>query len=36
MDELILQFRAYDNDARADVLQATADTAWADHQATQT
>jgi 4-carboxymuconolactone decarboxylase len=36
MDELILQFRAYDTDARADVLQATADAAWADHQATQT
>jgi 4-carboxymuconolactone decarboxylase len=31
MDELIVQFRAYDNDARADVLQATADTAWAAH-----
>jgi 4-carboxymuconolactone decarboxylase len=35
MDELILQFRAYDNDARADVLQATADAASAEHQATQ-
>ena len=35
MDELIMQFRAYDNDARADVLQATADAAWADHQATK-
>jgi 4-carboxymuconolactone decarboxylase len=33
MDELILQFRAYDNDARADVLQATADAAWMEHQA---
>jgi 4-carboxymuconolactone decarboxylase len=33
MDELILQFRAYDNDARADVLQATADAAWREHQA---
>ena len=32
MDELILQFRAYDNDARADVLQATADGAWAEQQ----
>ncbi len=35
MDELIVQFRAYDNDDRANVLQATADTAWAEHQATQ-
>jgi len=32
MDELILQFRAYDGDARADVLQATADAVWADLQ----
>ena len=31
MDELILQFRAYDNDARADVLQATVDAVWAEH-----
>jgi 4-carboxymuconolactone decarboxylase len=33
MDELIGHFRAYDSDARADVLQATADAVWADHQA---
>jgi 4-carboxymuconolactone decarboxylase len=35
MDEVILQFRAYDSDHRADVLQATADAAWAEHQATR-
>ncbi len=35
VDELILQFRAYDNDARADILQATADAAWAEHRASQ-
>lgn len=35
MDELILQFRAYDNDQRADVLQATADAVWAELQASQ-
>jgi 4-carboxymuconolactone decarboxylase len=35
MDELILQFRAYDNDARADVLQAAADAADAEHRASQ-
>lgn len=29
MDELIVQFRAYDDGGRADVLQATADAAWA-------
>jgi 4-carboxymuconolactone decarboxylase len=34
MDELIVQFRAYENDARADVLQATADAAWTEHQPT--
>jgi 4-carboxymuconolactone decarboxylase len=28
MDELILTFRAYDNDARADALQAAVDTPW--------
>lgn len=28
MDELIRHFRAYDNDGRADVLQATANEAW--------
>jgi 4-carboxymuconolactone decarboxylase len=28
MDEVIAQFRAYDTDRRADVLQAEADTAW--------
>jgi 4-carboxymuconolactone decarboxylase len=33
MDELIVQFRAYDNDVRADVLQSTADSAWADLEA---
>ncbi|HLG68269.1 MAG TPA: carboxymuconolactone decarboxylase family protein [Acidimicrobiales bacterium] len=33
MDELILQFRTYDNDRRADVLQATADAAWAELEA---
>jgi 4-carboxymuconolactone decarboxylase len=35
MDELILQFRAYDNDARADVLQAAADAVDAEHRASQ-
>jgi 4-carboxymuconolactone decarboxylase len=35
MDELIVQFRAYDTGARADVLQASADAAWAQLQATQ-
>lgn len=35
LDELILHFRAYDNDARADVLKATADAAWAADQSTQ-
>ena len=28
MDELILTFRAYDNDERADTLQAAADSPW--------
>ena len=28
MDELILTFRAYDNDARADALQAAVETPW--------
>ncbi|MDA8043943.1 MAG: carboxymuconolactone decarboxylase family protein [Actinomycetota bacterium] len=36
MDELIRHYRAYDNDARADVLQATAEAAWAEHEASQT
>lgn len=35
MDEVIMQFRAYDNDARADVLQAAADAVWADVQASR-
>lgn len=32
MDELIGHYRAYDTDARADVLQATADAVWSDHR----
>jgi hypothetical protein len=28
MDELIVTFRAYDNDARADALQAAVETPW--------
>jgi 4-carboxymuconolactone decarboxylase len=34
MDELITQFRAYDNDRRADALQAVADAAWSEIAAT--
>jgi hypothetical protein len=30
MDELILQFRAYDGDRRADALQAAAETPWSE------
>jgi 4-carboxymuconolactone decarboxylase len=33
MDELILQFRAYDNDDRADALAAAAENAWSELQA---
>jgi 4-carboxymuconolactone decarboxylase len=33
MDELILQFRAYDGDRRADTLQEAAETAWREREA---
>lgn len=35
MDELIVHFRCYDNDIRADVLQETADAVWAEVQASR-
>jgi 4-carboxymuconolactone decarboxylase len=35
MDELILQFRAYDNDRRADALQAAAETTWSELEASR-
>jgi 4-carboxymuconolactone decarboxylase len=35
MDELIVTFRAYDTDARADALQAAADSTWAELEASR-
>jgi 4-carboxymuconolactone decarboxylase len=35
MDEHILQFRAYDNDDRADALEAAAESAWSELEASR-